>query len=173
MAEDHNHVIVVAVATVVAIEATIAVAQADTKVVRLSGGYGHGQSIEERAVTLIRSYYKGYLHITSIWRKENLTGEGGGEAADEKGNMGGKAMAAACDGERARHLSWVHRRWIRRLAQRNRRLVGSKSSPAGAMLRWFAEITVTGRKEATKTGVRVSPVIAVHRRWLERRATLV
>ncbi|KAF3664612.1 hypothetical protein FXO38_10040 [Capsicum annuum] len=61
VAEDHNHVIVVAVATVVAVEATITVAQADTKVVSLSGGYGHGQSIEERAATLIQSYYKGYL----------------------------------------------------------------------------------------------------------------
>ncbi|PHT65694.1 hypothetical protein T459_30119 [Capsicum annuum] len=49
------------VATVVAVEATITVAQADTKVVSLSGGYGHGQSIEERAATLIQSYYKGYL----------------------------------------------------------------------------------------------------------------
>ncbi|GFY81833.1 hypothetical protein Acr_02g0000730 [Actinidia rufa] len=57
--EDRNHAIAVAVATSAAAEAVKAAAQAAAKVVRLAG-YGC-QSKEERAATLIQSYYKGYL----------------------------------------------------------------------------------------------------------------
>ncbi|GKV25596.1 hypothetical protein SLEP1_g35007 [Rubroshorea leprosula] len=57
--EDRNHAIAVAVATAAAAEAAVAAAQAAAKVVRLAG-YGR-QSKEERAATLIQSYYRGYL----------------------------------------------------------------------------------------------------------------
>ncbi|XVF53389.1 hypothetical protein PTKIN_Ptkin05aG0095500 [Pterospermum kingtungense] len=56
---DRNHAIAVAVATAAAAEAAVAAAQAAAKVVRLAG-YGR-QSKEERAATLIQSYYRGYL----------------------------------------------------------------------------------------------------------------
>lgn len=58
-AEDRNHAIAVAVATAAAAEAAVAAAQAAAKVVRLAG-YGR-HSKEERAATLIQSYYRGYL----------------------------------------------------------------------------------------------------------------
>ncbi|CAA0813023.1 IQ-domain 21 [Striga hermonthica] len=58
-AEDPNHAMAVAVATAAAAEAAVAAAQAAAKVVRLAG-YGR-QSKEERAATLIQSYYRGYL----------------------------------------------------------------------------------------------------------------
>ena len=58
---DRNHAIAVAVATAAAAEAAVAAAQAAAKVVRLAG-YGHGRhSKEERAATIIQSYYRGYL----------------------------------------------------------------------------------------------------------------
>ncbi|MBA0621803.1 hypothetical protein Godav_007396 [Gossypium davidsonii] len=57
--EDRNHAIAVAMATAAAAEAAVAAAQAAAKVVRLAG-YGR-QSKEERAATLIQSYYRGYL----------------------------------------------------------------------------------------------------------------
>ncbi|XP_019054531.1 PREDICTED: protein IQ-DOMAIN 1 isoform X2 [Nelumbo nucifera] len=59
IAEDRNHAIAVAVATAAAAEAAVAAAQAAAKVVRLAG-YGR-HSKEERAATLIQSYYRGYL----------------------------------------------------------------------------------------------------------------
>lgn len=62
MAEDRNHAIAVAVATAAAAEAAVAAAQAAAKVVRLAG-YGR-HSREERAATLIQSYYRGYLVIS-------------------------------------------------------------------------------------------------------------
>ncbi|XP_039056709.1 protein IQ-DOMAIN 1-like isoform X1 [Hibiscus syriacus] len=57
--DDRNHAIAVAMATAAAAEAAVAAAQAAAKVVRLAG-YGR-QSKEERAATLIQSYYRGYL----------------------------------------------------------------------------------------------------------------
>nr|XP_033508470.1 protein IQ-DOMAIN 1 isoform X2 [Nicotiana tomentosiformis] len=60
VAEDHNHAVAVAVATAAAAEAAVAAAQAAAKVVRLAGGYGR-ETTEERAATLIQSYYRGYL----------------------------------------------------------------------------------------------------------------
>ncbi|PON72053.1 IQ motif, EF-hand binding site [Parasponia andersonii] len=57
--EDRNHAIAVAVATAAAAEAAVAAAQAAAKVVRLAG-YGR-HSREEKAATLIQSYYRGYL----------------------------------------------------------------------------------------------------------------
>ncbi|XP_021300683.1 protein IQ-DOMAIN 1 isoform X1 [Herrania umbratica] len=57
--EDRSHAIAVAVATAAAAEAAVAAAQAAAKVVRLAG-YGR-HSKEERAATLIQSYYRGYL----------------------------------------------------------------------------------------------------------------
>ncbi|KAK4431324.1 protein IQ-DOMAIN 1 [Sesamum alatum] len=59
VAEDRNHAMAVAVATAAAAEAAVAAAQAAAKVVRLAG-YGR-QSKEERAATMIQSYYRGYL----------------------------------------------------------------------------------------------------------------
>ncbi|KAJ7965336.1 Protein IQ-DOMAIN 1 [Quillaja saponaria] len=59
MTEDRSHAIAVAVATAAAAEAAVAAAQAAAKVVRLAG-YGR-HSKEERAATLIQSYYRGYL----------------------------------------------------------------------------------------------------------------
>lgn len=61
--EDRNHAIAVAMATAAAAEAAVAAAQAAAKVVRLAG-YGR-QSKEERAATLIQSYYRGYLVKTN------------------------------------------------------------------------------------------------------------
>ena len=57
--QDRNHAIAVAVATAAAAEAAVAAAQAAAKVVRFAG-YGR-HSKEERAATLIQSYYRGYL----------------------------------------------------------------------------------------------------------------
>ncbi|TKY74086.1 IQ-DOMAIN 1 [Spatholobus suberectus] len=57
--EDRNHAIAFAAATAAAAEAAVAAAQAAARVVRLAG-YGR-QSKEERAATLIQSYYRGYL----------------------------------------------------------------------------------------------------------------
>ncbi|GLU21270.1 hypothetical protein SLE2022_374160 [Rubroshorea leprosula] len=57
--EDRDHAIAVAAATAAAAEAAVAAAQAAAKVVRLAG-YGR-HSKEERAATLIQSYYRGYL----------------------------------------------------------------------------------------------------------------
>ncbi|XP_022763775.1 protein IQ-DOMAIN 1-like isoform X2 [Durio zibethinus] len=57
--EDRDHAIAVAMATAAAAEAAVAAAQAAAKVVRLAG-YGR-HSKEERAATLIQSYYRGYL----------------------------------------------------------------------------------------------------------------
>ncbi|KAL1137137.1 hypothetical protein V6Z11_A12G287600 [Gossypium hirsutum] len=62
--EDRNHAIAVAMATAAAAEAAVAAAQAAAKVVRLAG-YGR-QSKEERAATLIQSYYRGYLARTAL-----------------------------------------------------------------------------------------------------------
>ena len=59
VAEDRNHAIAVAAATAAAAEAAVAAAQAAARVVRLAG-YGR-HSKEERAATLIQSYYRGYL----------------------------------------------------------------------------------------------------------------
>ncbi|KAF2291897.1 hypothetical protein GH714_036031 [Hevea brasiliensis] len=59
LTEDRNHALAVAVATAEAAEAAVAAAQAAAKVVRLAG-YGR-HSKEERAATLIQSYYRGYL----------------------------------------------------------------------------------------------------------------
>lgn len=63
--KDRDHAIAVAVATAAAAEAAVAAAQAAAKVVRLAG-YGR-RSIEERAATLIQSYYRGYLVNLSIY----------------------------------------------------------------------------------------------------------
>ncbi|MED6139256.1 hypothetical protein PIB30_082088 [Stylosanthes scabra] len=57
--EDRNHAIAVAAATAAAAEAAVVAAQAAARVVRLAG-YGR-HSKEERAATLIQSYYRGYL----------------------------------------------------------------------------------------------------------------
>ncbi|KAI9097555.1 hypothetical protein K1719_025326 [Acacia pycnantha] len=57
--EDRNHAIAVAAATAAAAEAAVAAAQAAARVVRLAG-YGR-HTKEERAATLIQSYYRGYL----------------------------------------------------------------------------------------------------------------
>ncbi|KAK7350983.1 hypothetical protein VNO77_10091 [Canavalia gladiata] len=57
--EDRNHAIAFAAATAAAAEAAVAAAQAAARVVRLAG-YGR-HSKEERAATLIQSYYRGYL----------------------------------------------------------------------------------------------------------------
>lgn len=57
--EDRNHAIAVATATAAAAEAAVAAAQAAARVVRLAG-YGR-HTKEERAATLIQSYYRGYL----------------------------------------------------------------------------------------------------------------
>ncbi|TKY55977.1 IQ-DOMAIN 1 [Spatholobus suberectus] len=57
--EDRSHAIAVAAATAAAAEAAVAAAQAAARVVRLAG-YGR-HSKEERAATLIQSYYRGYL----------------------------------------------------------------------------------------------------------------
>ncbi|MED6206287.1 hypothetical protein PIB30_025169 [Stylosanthes scabra] len=59
VAEDRNHAITVAAATAAAAEAAVVAAQAAARVVRLAG-YGR-HSKEERAATLIQSYYRGYL----------------------------------------------------------------------------------------------------------------
>lgn len=58
--EDRSHAITVAAATAAAAEAAVVAAQAAARVVRLAGSYGR-QSKEERAATLIQSYYRGYL----------------------------------------------------------------------------------------------------------------
>ncbi|XP_027367443.1 protein IQ-DOMAIN 1-like [Abrus precatorius] len=57
--EGRNHAIAFAAATAAAAEAAVAAAQAAARVVRLAG-YGR-HSKEERAATLIQSYYRGYL----------------------------------------------------------------------------------------------------------------
>ena len=56
---DRNHAISVAVATTAVAEAAVATAQAAAKVVRLAGYDRHSK--EERAATIIQSYYRGYL----------------------------------------------------------------------------------------------------------------
>ncbi|XP_047327662.1 protein IQ-DOMAIN 21 [Impatiens glandulifera] len=58
--DDKMHAMAVAVATAAAAEAAVAAAQAAAKVVRLAGGFGR-HSKEERAATLIQSFYRGYL----------------------------------------------------------------------------------------------------------------
>lgn len=68
--EDRIHAMTVAVATAAAAEAAVAAAQAAAKVVRLAG-YGR-QSKEERAATLIQSYYRGYL-VTFLSLSLSLT----------------------------------------------------------------------------------------------------
>ena len=62
--EDRSHAIAVAAATAAAAEAAVVAAQAAAKVVRLAG-YGR-QSKQERAATLIQSYYRGYLVNISL-----------------------------------------------------------------------------------------------------------
>ncbi|OIV98017.1 hypothetical protein TanjilG_16854 [Lupinus angustifolius] len=57
--EDRYHVIAFAEATAMAAEAAVAAAQAAARVVRMAG-YGR-HTKEERAATLIQSYYRGYL----------------------------------------------------------------------------------------------------------------
>lgn len=58
--EDHRtHAVDVAAATAAAAEAAVAAAQAAARVVRMAG-YKR-QSEEERAATLIQSFYRGYL----------------------------------------------------------------------------------------------------------------
>ncbi|XP_061364432.1 protein IQ-DOMAIN 21-like isoform X2 [Gastrolobium bilobum] len=57
--EDRNHAIAVAEATAAAAEAAVVAAQAAARVVRLAGYGRHPR--EERAATLIQSYYRGYL----------------------------------------------------------------------------------------------------------------
>ncbi|GMP70587.1 hypothetical protein CsSME_00029378 [Camellia sinensis var. sinensis] len=62
--QDRNHAIAVAVATAAAAEAAVAAAQAAARVVQLAG-YGRHPK-EERAATLIQSYYRGYLVSLSL-----------------------------------------------------------------------------------------------------------
>ncbi|XP_047322615.1 protein IQ-DOMAIN 21-like [Impatiens glandulifera] len=57
---DHHQSMAVAIATAAAAQAAVAAAQAAAKVVRLAG-YGRQSSREEKAATLIQSYYRGYL----------------------------------------------------------------------------------------------------------------
>ncbi|OIV96835.1 hypothetical protein TanjilG_08696 [Lupinus angustifolius] len=57
--EDRNHAIAFAEATAAAAEAAVVAAQAAAKVVRMAG-YGR-HTREERAATVIQSYYRGYL----------------------------------------------------------------------------------------------------------------
>ncbi|XP_051142462.1 protein IQ-DOMAIN 21-like [Andrographis paniculata] len=57
--EDPNHAIAVAMATAAAAEAAVAAAQAAARVVRLAGYSRHSK--EEKAATIIQSYYRGYL----------------------------------------------------------------------------------------------------------------
>ena len=57
--EDRNQAIAVAEATAVAAEAAVAAAQAAARFVRLTGYGSH--FMEERAVILIQSHYRGYL----------------------------------------------------------------------------------------------------------------
>ncbi|XP_050387784.1 protein IQ-DOMAIN 21 isoform X3 [Argentina anserina] len=59
--EDRDHVIAVAMATAAAADAAVAAAQAAAKVVRLAGYGRQYYSVEERAATLIQSFYRGYL----------------------------------------------------------------------------------------------------------------
>ncbi|KAG4187341.1 hypothetical protein ERO13_A08G095724v2 [Gossypium hirsutum] len=62
--KDRDHAIAVALATAAAAEAAVAAAQAAAKVVRLAGYRRH--SMEERAATLIQSYYRGYLARSAL-----------------------------------------------------------------------------------------------------------
>lgn len=57
--EDRRHAVAVAAATAAAAQAAVAAAQAAARVVHMAG-YGR-QSEEDRAATLIQSYYRGYL----------------------------------------------------------------------------------------------------------------
>ncbi|KAK7384913.1 hypothetical protein VNO78_30616 [Psophocarpus tetragonolobus] len=59
VSKERSHAIAVAAATAAAAEAAVAAAQAAAKVVKLAG-YGR-HSKEEKAATLIQSYYRGYL----------------------------------------------------------------------------------------------------------------
>ncbi|XP_061998613.1 protein IQ-DOMAIN 21 isoform X2 [Rosa rugosa] len=59
--EDRDHAIAVAMATAAAADAAVAAAQAAAKVVRLAGYGRQFYSVEERAATLIQSFYRGYL----------------------------------------------------------------------------------------------------------------
>ncbi|KAK4277572.1 hypothetical protein QN277_015549 [Acacia crassicarpa] len=57
--EDRRHAVAVAAATAAAAEAAVVAAQAAARVVKMAG-YGR-QSEEDRAATIIQSYYRGYL----------------------------------------------------------------------------------------------------------------
>ncbi|XP_004307995.1 PREDICTED: protein IQ-DOMAIN 1 isoform X1 [Fragaria vesca subsp. vesca] len=59
--EDRQHAIAVAMATAAAADAAVVAAQAAAKVVRLAGYGRQYYSVEERAATLIQSFYRGYL----------------------------------------------------------------------------------------------------------------
>lgn len=61
--EDREHAIAVAMATAAAADAAVVAAQAAAKVVRLAGYGRQYYSVEERAATLIQSFYRGYLVI--------------------------------------------------------------------------------------------------------------